>query len=350
MASMKAVVFDEHGPVENLYVTQRPIPEPGPGEVRIKVAWAALNRLDLWTREGMPGLELSYPHIGGSDMAGTIDAVGTDVKAELVGQRVVVNAGVSCSRCDACRRGEDSQCDSYHIIGEHSTGGYAEYALVPARNVLAVPAGFPLRTACAASLAYQTAYRMLVGRAGLRPGERLLVLGAGSGVSAAAIEIGHLLGARVYATTSSAAKAERAKALGAEHVVDYTQDDDWHKTIYKLTDRAGIDVVVDHVGEASWSKSLRTLRKGGRLVTCGGTTGPMVTSDVRLLFWRQISILGSTMANHREFCEVMGLVFDGRLTPAIDEEYPLERVADAHRRMEAGDQFGKIMIRVSGDE
>ncbi len=351
---MKAVVFDEHGPVENLYVAELPVPEPGPGQVRIKIAWAALNHLDLWTRRGMPGLNLTYPHIGGSDMAGTIDAVGEGVEGQAsvpgIGDRVVVNAGVSCGHCVRCRAGEDSECDTYHIIGEHTTGGYAEYAVVPARNVVKVPDGFPLKKACAASLAYQTAYRMLKGRADLRPAERLLVLGAGSGVSSAAIQIGKLLGARVYATTSSAAKAERARTLGADHVIDYTQDEDWHKTMYKLTEKQGVDVVMDHVGEATWQKSLRTLRKGGRLVTCGGTTGPMVTSDVRLLFWRQISILGSTMANHAEYREVMQLVFDGRLDPPIDETFELEAVPDAHRRMEEGDQFGKIMIRVSGEE
>lgn len=350
MAKMKAAVFHEHGGPEKLRMEDVPRPEPGPHAVRVKVEWGALNHLDLWTRRRMPGVKLALPHIGISDVAGTVDALGEAVDEWTPGERVVVNPGLSCGACRHCRAGEDASCVSYRILGEHVPGGAAEHVVVPARNLLRVPEGFPLERAVATNLSYMTAYRMLVGRARVRPGERVLVLGAGSGVSGAAIQIARHLGARVYATTSTPEKMERAKAIGAEMVVNYRDDDEWHKTFYKATEKAGMDVVIDHVGEATWQKSLRSLAKGGRLVTCGATTGATTTQDVRLVFWRQLSLLGSTMANDREYREVMGLVFRGRLEPLIDEVYPLERLADAHRRMEQGDQFGKILIQVAGEE
>ncbi len=345
---MKAAVLTAHGSLDVLKVTELPTPQPGTLEVRVRIAFAALNHLDLWTREGMPGLQLRFPHIGGCDMAGTVDALGPGVTGWSIGDRVVVNPGLSCGQCRYCRRGNDASCETYHLLGEHVNGGLAEHAVVPARNLLRVPDGFPLEKAAAANLAYMTAYRMVVGRAQVRPGERVLVLGAGSGVSGAAIQIARHQGARVYATTSSPEKMERAKALGAEAVVDYRTDKEWHKTLYQLTGKAGMDVVIDHIGEATWQQSVRSLAKGGRLVTCGATTGALVTTDVRLLFWRQISILGSTMADDREYREAMDLVFRGRLDPPIDEVYPLERIRDAHARLAAGDQFGKIVIRVAG--
>lgn len=350
MPTMKAAVFYEHGPVENLKVEQVDVPQPGPGAVRIKVAWAALNHLDLWTRRGMPGVVIQPPHIGGSDMSGIIDAVGDGVDAWQPGDRVVVNPGVSCGLCRFCRMGEDASCTTFHMLGEHAPGSNAEYTVVPARNLVRVPREYPLSKAAAAGVAYMTAYRMLVGRAQMRVGERVLVLGAGSGVSTAAIQIARRLGGTVYATTSNDEKMERAKALGAHHVVNYVDDPDWHKTLYKMTDKEGMDIVVDHIGEATWKQSIRSLAKKGRLVTCGGTTGPMVTQDVRLVFWRQLSILGSTMANHQEFSEVMDLVYRGEIDPPIDEVYDLDQIQDAHRRLETGEHFGKILLKVGGEE
>lgn len=350
MATMKAAVFDAHGPIENLRMADLPVPEPGPGEVRVKMEWAALNHLDLWTRKGMPGVDLHFPHIGGSDGAGTVDAVGADVTPWKMGDRVVMNPGVSCGACRSCRAGHDASCDTYHMMGEHRPGSNAEYVIVPARNLVHVPGGYPLSKAAAAGVAYMTAYRMLVGRAQVRPGENVLVLGAGSGVSTAAIQIAARLGAVVYATTSSPEKVQRAKALGASHVIDYTVDDDWHKSFYKLTNKRGMDVVIDHVGEATWAKSVRSLAKGGRLVTCGGTTGPQTTQDVRLLFWRQLSILGSTMADHHEFAEVMELVYSGAVDPPIDEVFDLAQIQDAHRHLASGEQFGKVLLRIGGAE
>jgi NADPH:quinone reductase-like Zn-dependent oxidoreductase len=350
MATMKAAVFHEHGGADKLQMADLPVPEPGPAQVRVKVAWGALNHLDLWTRNGLPGVTLAMPHIGISDIAGTVDKAGEGVQGWSPGDRVVVNPGLSCGECTYCRRGEDATCRTYGVMGEHAPGGAAEYAVVPTRNLLRVPDGFSLKKACAANLSYMTAYRMVKSRAQVNPGENVLVLGAGSGVSTAAIQIAKRLGATVYATTSTKEKEERAKALGADMVVNYKDDPDWHKTFYKATDKHGMDVVVDHIGEQTWAKSVRALAKGGRLVTCGGTTGPQTTQDVRLLFWRQLSILGSTMAHDREYREVMSLVFDGHLEPPIDEAFPLEGLADAHRRMERHEQFGKIMIRVSGEE
>ncbi len=349
MPTMKAAVFHEHGDTDQIRLEEVPVPEPGPGEVRVKVAWGALNHLDIWTRKGLPGVELKMPHIGISDVAGTVDTVGEQVTGWENGDRVVVNPGVSCGKCIWCLRGEDATCKHYGILGEHLPGGAAEYAVVPARNLLRVPDGFPLEKACAANLSYMTAYRMLVSRAQVRPGENVLVLGAGSGVSSAAIQIADRLGADVYATTSTKEKEERAKALGAKMVVNYRENDDWHKAFYKATNKHGMDVVIDHVGEATWAKSVRALAKGGRLVTCGGTTGPKTEQDVRLLFWRQLSILGSTMAHDREYREVMSLVFNRKLDPPIDEVFPLERLAEAQRRMENHEQFGKIMIKVAGE-
>lgn len=349
MSTMKAAVFHEHGPAENLRLEEVPRPEPGPRQVRVKVAWGALNRLDIWTRNGLPGVELQMPHIGISDLAGTIDKTGDRVEGWTQGDRVVVNPGLSCGDCIYCRRGETATCRKYGVMGEHAPGGAAEYAVVPARNLLRVPDGFPLQKACAGNLSYMTAYRMLASRAQVRPGENVLVLGAGSGVSGAAIQIAKQFGAYVFATTSTKEKEERAKALGADMVVNYRENEDWHKAFYKATDKHGMDVVVDHVGEATWQKSVRALAKGGRLVTCGGTTGPKTSQDVRLLFWRQLSILGSTMANDREYHEVMDLVFQGRLEPPIDEVYPLKNLGDAHRRMEREEHFGKIMIKVAGE-
>ncbi|MBW3582060.1 MAG: zinc-binding dehydrogenase [Euryarchaeota archaeon] len=348
---MKAVVFHEHGPVENLSLESVPVPEPGAGDVRIKVAYCALNHLDLWTRDGLPGLKLEMPHIGGSDISGTVDTLGagTERYGFQPGDRVVVNPGVSCGHCRFCRMGEDPLCDTYHILGEHTRGGYAEYAVVPVRSLMSVPEGVPLKTAAAASLAYQTAYRMVVGRAKLRPRENLLVLGAGSGVSTACIQIGKMLGATVYTITSSDEKMRLAKAIGADHVVDYTKDTEWEKTLYKLSGKRGMDVVVDHVGEATWVKSMRTLGKGGRIVTCGGTTGPKLQLDVRHLFWKGHTVMGSTMANDQEWREVMGLVYAGKLEPVIDTEFGFADLPDAHRRMEEAEQFGKIVIRVAGE-
>ena len=326
-------------------VADYPDPVPGPDQVVVRIHAAALNRLDLFVRSGIPTLKLTLPHILGADAAGHIDAVGSDVTDLEVGDRVVVNPGISCGRCEYCLKGEDSECVDYRILGEHLPGTYAEQVAVPARNALKIPTDMAFEPAAAAPLAFMTAWRMLVTRAKVRPGEDVLILGAGSGVSTAAIQVAKLAGCTVFVTSSSDEKLQKAKALGADVLVNYKAVP-WSKAIWELTGRRGVDVIVDHVGEATFKDSVRTLRKGGRVVVPGATTGPMLELDARYLFWRQLSVLGSTMANQREFEEVMKLLFMGRLKPVVARVFPLEQARAAHEYLERGDHFGKVVLAV----
>ncbi len=322
-----------------------PDPVPGPDQVVVRVHAASLNHLDLAVRDGIPTLKLTLPHILGCDAAGDIAEVGSDVTDVEVGDRVVVNPGISCGRCEYCLRGEDSECADYKILGEHLPGTYAEKVAVPARNVLTIPTDMEFPQAAAVPLAFMTAWRMLITRAKVRPGEDVLILGAGSGVSTAAIQVAKLAGCTVFTTSSSDAKLEKAKALGADVLVNYKAMP-WSKAIWELTGKRGVDVVVDHVGEATFKDSVRSLRKGGRIVVPGATTGPMLELDARYLFWRQLSVLGSTMANQREFEEVMKLVFMGRLKPVVDRIFPLEQARQAHEYLGRGEQFGKVVLSI----
>ncbi|MHA2365053.1 MAG: alcohol dehydrogenase catalytic domain-containing protein, partial [Candidatus Hodarchaeales archaeon] len=303
---MKAVVFYEHGGLEKLqYKEDIPKPVYKRDEVLIRVKACALNHLDLFTRNGIPGLKLDMPHIPGSDIAGIIEEVGEGVIKWKVGQKVVINPGYWCNQCEFCKKGEHSLCRRFRLIGEHLPGGYAEYAKVPARNLLEIPDHISFEQAAAGSLALLTAYRMVIKRGQLRLGESIVVLGAGGGVSSFVIQLAKIAGATVYATTSTEDKAEQAKKLGADYVINYKTDEMWWKTIFVNTGKRGVDMVVDSVGEATWDKSIRLLTKGGRLVTCGATTGPMGKTDIRLVFWNQLQIIGSTMASHSEFIEAM---------------------------------------------
>jgi len=326
-------------------VADYPDPVPGPDQVVVRIHAAALNRLDLFVRSGIPTLKLTLPHILGADAAGHIDAVGSDVTDLEVGDRVVVNPGISCGRCEYCLKGEDSECVDYRILGEHLPGTYAERVAVPARNALKIPTDMAFEPAAAAPLAFMTAWRMLVTRAKVRPGEDVLILGAGSGLSTAAIQVAKLAGCTVFVTSSSDEKLQKAKALGADVLVNYKAVP-WSKAIWELTGRRGVDVIVDHVGEATFKDSVRTLRKGGRVVVPGATTGPMLELDARYLFWRQLSVLGSTMASQREFEEVMKLLFMGRLKPVVARVFPLEQARAAHEYLERGDHFGKVVLAV----
>jgi len=343
---MKAVIMPRYGGPEVLeYVSDHPQPVAGPDQVVVRVRASALNHLDLFIREGIPTLKLQLPHILGADVAGQVAEVGSDVTDLEVGERVVVNPGIACGACEYCAIGEDSLCVDYRIIGEHLPGGYAEYVAVPARNVARMPSDFPWETAAAAPLVYMTAWRLLISRARVRPGEDVLILGAGSGVSTAAIQIAKLAGCTVYATSSSDEKLAKAKGIGADVLVNY-RTMPWSQAVWELTGRRGVDVVLDHVGEATFKDSVRALRRGGRLVSPGATTGPMVELDMRLLFWRQISILGSTMASRREFEEVLKLVFMGRLKPVVDKSFPLREARLAHEYLGRGEQFGKVVLTV----
>lgn len=323
-----------------------PDPVPGPDQVVVRVHAASLNHLDLSVREGIPTLKLALPHILGCDAAGHVAELGSDVTEVEVGDRVVVNPGIACGRCEYCLRGEDSECVDYKILGEHLPGTYAEKVAVPARNVLKIPTDMDFAPAAAAPLAFMTAWRMLITRAKVRPGEDILILGAGSGVSTAAIQVAKLAGCTVFTTSSTDAKLQKAKALGADVLVNYKVMP-WSKAVWELTGKRGVDVIVDHVGEATFKDSLRTLRKGGRVVVPGATTGPMLELDARYLFWRQLSVLGSTMSSQREFEEVMKLVFMGRLKPIVDRVFPLEQARQAHEYLGTGAQFGKVLLSIA---
>jgi NADPH:quinone reductase-like Zn-dependent oxidoreductase len=342
---MRAAVVLGHGGPEEVAIREVPDPRPGPGEVRVAVRAVALNHLDLWVRRGLPGLELRFPHVGGSDVAGTVDEVGPGVEGWRRGDRVVVNPALWCGECEWCRRGEESLCVSFRILGEHVPGGCAEYVVVPARNLLRIPDALSFTEAAAVPLVFQTAWRALIARARLQPGESVCVLGASGGVATAAIQIAKWRGARVFAVTKGPEKVEKVRALGADVVIDRGASD-FSRAVWEATGKRGVDVVLDSVGAAVWAGAVRALARGGRLVTYGATTGPRAELDLRYVFWRQISILGSTMASRREFESVMHLVFAGTLRPVLDVVWPLDRARDAHERLERGEQFGKIVLTV----
>ncbi|HYK41077.1 MAG TPA: zinc-binding dehydrogenase [Thermoanaerobaculia bacterium] len=338
---MKAVFFRKHGGNEVLEFGDLPEPVPGPGEVRVAIRAAALNHLDIFVRNGIPNVPL--PMIPGADGAGVVDALGDGVDAPAVGSAVLIQPGLYCGVCEFCMSGEQSLCVRYGIVGEHSPGTFAEKAVVPARNLFPIPDGLGFPEAAAFPLVYQTAWRMLVTRAALRPGETVLVHGAGGGVGGAAVEIALLCGGRVYATSSGDEKERALKAQGVELVLDYKQKD-VGRELHAFTKKRGVDVIVDCVGDATWMTSLRGAAKGGRIVTCGATSGPNPKEELRLIFWKQLSILGSTMANDKEFRALLSAVASGRLRPRIDATFPLSDAAKAYARMEEGLQHGKIVL------
>ena len=322
-----------------------PKPTAGTDNIVINVKAVALNRLDLWVREGLPGLKLAMPFILGSDVAGVIDSIGASVRDFQPGQRVTINPGWWDTTCEHCLRGEQSLCPNFKIYGEHLPGGYAEYMVVPSRNVLPIPDEFGFEEAAAAPLAFLTAWRALITRGRLRAGEDVVILGAGSGVSTAAIQVAKYAGARVFATSHSDEKLSRAKDLGADILINYSNKE-WEREVYSITNKRGADLVLDAIGEATWLKSLRALRKGGRLVTYGVTTGPNPPEEIRLIFWKQLEIIGTTMSNQGEFLDVMKLVFQRKLNPVVDIVLPLEQAHIAHERLAKNEQFGKIVLKV----
>ena len=343
---MRAAIFSEHGGPEVMRVAEVEAPEPGPGEVRIAVHAASLNHLDLWARRGLP-FEIPMPHIGGSDVAGVVDELGTGVEEGAgrvsIGTRVVVNPALNYEWYRLPRPGPSIGDRPFGVLGEHTQGGLAEYCVAPAGNLLKIPEAVPFEAAAAAALTFVTAWRALLGRGGLKLGEAVLVTGASGGVSTAAIQIAKLSGARVYALTSGAENVERVKALGADVVYDRLAVD-FPREVWRDTGKRGVDLIVDSVGEPLWEGCLRSLAVGGRLVSYGGTGGPAVASDVRLIFWKQLSILGTTMGPPEDFRRVMNLVFEGRLAPVIHEVMPLEEARRAHELLEAGEVFGKLVL------
>ncbi len=340
---MRAVVIRAHGGPEALGLEQRPLPEPGPGEVRVRVRAVAVNHLDLWVRRGVPGHVFPLPLVPGSDVAGEVDAAGPGVEGVSPGEAVVVGPGVSCGTCRACRAGEEPLCPRYGILGESRDGGCAEAIVVPARNLFPMPRSLGFEQAAAVPLVFLTAWHMLVARARLRPGESALVHAAGSGVSSAAIQVARLLGGRVAATAGSAEKCRRALELGAEVAVNY-READFVAEVRRWTGGRGVDVAVDHVGEHTFDRTIRCLARGGRYVTCGATSGFELRTDFRLVFFKSLSILGSTMGSGHELAEVLEHVGAGRLAPVVDRVMPLERVAEAHRLVESRQVFGKVVL------
>ncbi len=340
MVQMKAAIFTEHGGPEVLEVTQVARPDPGPGEVRVRVRAAAMNHLDLWVRRGLP-IEITMPHIGGSDLAGEVDAVGPGVDFGL-GTRVVADPSLGYGWYDR-KAGEPRPDEAFRLIGEHTQGGFAEFAIVPTQNLLVLPDAIDFETAAAAGLVSVTAWHALVARARLQSAETLLVTGASGGVATMAIQIGRHLGATVFAVTSGPDNVERARALGA-HVVYDRLSVDFASEVWSATDQRGVDVVLDSVGEDIWPSLVRSLATYGRLVTYGGTTGHRARLNIPQLFWKQLNLMGSTMGTPAEYREVMQLVFDAVLTPPIHTVLPLERIREAHEVLEAGGVFGKIVI------
>lgn len=344
---MRAIVFDRHGGPEVLtYREDIPVPQPGNGEVLVAVHYAALNRLDDFVRTGWRGLDLTFPHIMGSDFSGTIAEVGAGVTGWAAGQRVVANPTLWCGRCPQCLLGWHNRCESFAILGEHVRGAYAEYVVVPARNLVVLPEGYPAEQAAAASLVAVTAWHMLIAAGRLRAGETVLVVGAGGGVNSMAIQIAKLAGATVGVVAAHAEKAAGARALGADWTVDRAAEPNWGKAVYALTGRRGVDVVVDNVGAATWGSSLRCLARGGRLLTVGGTAGYEATVPVNLMFAKHLSIIGSTMGTQPEFEAVMAQIFAGKLKPIIDSVHPLAQYRAALAWMLVGDAFGKILVRI----
>jgi NADPH:quinone reductase-like Zn-dependent oxidoreductase len=312
--------------------------------VRVKVRAVALNHLDLWVRRGGPAFHVEFPHRLGSDVAGEIDAVGAGVDRALVARKVVVNPGISCGVCKECLSGDDNFCAQYKILGENTQGGYAQFLVVPVQNVAACPDGLSFPEAAASILPFLTAWHMLVRRAAVRAGEWVLVHGAGSGVGVGGIQIARLLGARVIATAGSDDKLKRAKELGADHVINYTSED-FPKRVKELIG-SGVDVVFEHVGGETFEKSIRAVKNGGRIVTCGATSGFKPAIDLRHIFFRQISILGSTMGRKGDLLEILGHVGRGSLRPVVDRVLPLEQAAEAHQVLENRQAFGKVVLTI----
>ncbi len=341
---MKALQYKNHGGPEVIQMVDVPEPSPKSHELLIRIEATSLNHLDIHVRRGLPGVKIPLPHIPGCDGAGVIEAVGSQVEGWEPGQRVVIDPSLSCGNCDRCHEGDISSCHQYKIIGEHTDGTCAEKIVIPAQNAVRLPDRFEAKTAAAAGLVFLTAWHMVVTKGQVKPGDCVLVMGAGSGVSMAAIQIAKRIGAEVITTAGSTEKANKAKdLLGVSEVILY-QEESIDRAIRKLTSKRGVDVIIDHVGGEQWIPLLRSLRNGGTLVTCGCTAGYEPKEDLRQIFFRQLRILGSTMGNHSEFKKVMALVFNQQLNPILDSEYAFEDMANAQKRMEERKSFGKIVL------
>lgn len=343
---MKAAIFNEIGGPDKIQISEVAKPEINSHQVLVEVKACALNHFDILVLKESDPDNFTFPFWGGADIAGVIAEVGSSVKDFSQGDKVVVNPSLYCGHCEQCLAGEESQCHDYGIIGDSMPGGLAEYIAIDGVNLLKMPDEISFEEAAATPLAYQTAWRALITKADIRPGEDVVILGASGGVGSASIQIAKMAGANVIAVTSSADKIANAKKMGADVVLDRKAGDYWQE-LNDLTKGRGVDVVIENVGKDTWAQSLKSLAKGGRLVTYGRTTGHLAETDIKLVFWNQLSIIGSTMANRSEFSKVMKLVFQGKLKPVIDSVFTLDQTADAYRRLAEGDHFGKVVVKIN---
>jgi len=340
---MRAALFRQHGGPEVMEVGEVPEPAVGPGEVQVQVKAAALNHIDLWMRRGLPSMKIALPHIPGGDVCGVVSALGAGVSGVKEGDRVVLNPGLTCGRCRECLGGRDNLCASFRMLGEHTQGGMAEKVVVPAANLVPAPANVDDAALAAVPITFVTVWHMLVDNARVKPGETVLVLGAGSGVGVAAIQIAKLFGAHVIAAASSPGKLAAARALGADETIDYVADE-LVAEVKRLTNRRGADIVVEHTGAATFPKSVVACARGGRIVTCGATDGFEAALNLRHVFWRHLSILGSTLAPKSYLFAVVDRLEAGQLKAVVDRVLPLAEVRDGHRVLEARQAFGKIVM------
>src|SRR5947209_9146792 len=340
---MKAVVFNEHGGPEVLQYAEVEEPRIKANEVLVEVRACALNHLDVWVRQGLPGIKIPLPHVLGCDVAGVVREVGDLVTWTKAGDEVMVQPGVSCGHCPECLAGRDNMCDEYDIIGYRRDGGYAEFVAVPGVNVIPKPKDLSWEEAAALPLVTLTAWHMLVARAQVQPGEDVLIHAAGSGVGSLGIQIAKLHGARVIATASSDDKLQKARELGADETVNYSSDD-WPKQVKRLTNGRGVDVVFEHTGEATGPGSIYSLKKGGRLVACGATSGFDARTDLRHVFYRHLTILGSMMGSKSDLLAALKFIESGQIRAVVDRTFPLADARKAHELMEERAQFGKLVL------
>jgi len=343
---MKAVVIHEHGGLDKLRIEEVPEPEYSADEILLKVHSAGLNHLDIWVRKSRGGLDLPKPHIPGSDAAGIVVGAGANVTNVTVGDEVIINPGLSCGCCEFCNRGQQSECISFGIVGMSRPGTFAELLAVPSGNVWPKPSHMSFNEAGAFVLAHLTAWRMLMTRAQLKPGQTVLIHGIGGGVALSALQLARLAGAEVIVTSSSDEKLERAGQIGADHTINYKTVDDVAQHVKDITSGRGVDIAIDTVGAATWPIDFSAVRRGGKIVLCGVTSDAQAVTNLRTLYWNQLTILGSTMGSDEDLHQMLRAVTKAKLKPIIDSAAKLENIKDATGRMEAGEQFGKIVIEV----
>ncbi len=344
MIRLRGFGFTEHGGLDRVGFVEVPEPSPGPNEVRVRVRAAAFNRLDRFTLEGIPGVAVERPHVLGSDGAGVVDRVGHGVDDLSIGAKVLLNPGMWDGTCDACRAGQEALCRTYRILGEHTQGTATMFVTMPRRNVHPLPGTMSFAQGAAAPLVFETAWRALRTVGATVPGDRVAIVGAGGGVATAAIQVAKLLGATVAVASRTAAREARARSLGADAYIVFDEEHPLDRGLWQWSEKRGVDVIFDSVGAPTVPRSVRALARGGRIVVIGATAGPLVEVDLRTLFWRQASIRGSMMSSPSEFDEVLGHLAAGRLRAVIDTELPFERAAEAFRRFDAGDLFGKVVV------